>query len=63
MTRTDAGHPTGTPVGTLPISTPTGEFTITERPRETGDITYTATYKGDGQHMSATTRVTVTITK
>ncbi|MEU9462619.1 hypothetical protein [Streptomyces sp. NPDC048312] len=63
VTRTDAGHPTGTPVGTLPISTPTGEFTITERPRETGDITYTATYKGDGRHMSATTRATVTITK
>lgn len=63
VTRTDAEHPTGTPVGTFSVSTATGEFTFTERPRETGDITYTATYKGDGRHMPATTQTTVTITK
>ncbi|WP_327316256.1 YncE family protein [Streptomyces sp. NBC_01235] len=63
VTRADAAHPTGTPVGTFTISTATGEFTFTEQPRETGDITYTATYKGDGQHMPATTQTTVTITK
>ncbi|HEY9332654.1 MAG TPA: hypothetical protein VIS09_31135 [Streptomyces sp.] len=63
VTRTDTEHPTGTPVGTFPVSTSTGDFTLTERPRETGDITYTATYKGDGQHMSATAQATVTIPK
>ncbi|MCF3129985.1 hypothetical protein [Streptomyces olivochromogenes] len=63
VSRTDAQHPTGTPVGTFPVSTATGEFTFTERPRETGDFTYTATYKGDGRRTSATTRTTVTITK
>ncbi|WP_405389918.1 hypothetical protein OG596_19740 [Streptomyces sp. NBC_01102] len=63
VTRTDAEHPTGTPVGTFPVSTTTGEFTITERPREAGDITYTATYKGDGLHTPATTQTTVTITR
>lgn len=45
-------HGRGTPdrhAGRLfPISTSTGEFTL---------------YKGDGQHMSATTQTTVTITK
>ncbi|MER6366814.1 hypothetical protein ABT255_00240 [Streptomyces mirabilis] len=63
VTRTDAEHPSGTPVGTFSISTATGEFMFTEQPRQTGDITYTATYKGDGQHMPATTQTTVTITK
>ncbi|MFD0506484.1 hypothetical protein ACFQ0G_34070 [Streptomyces chiangmaiensis] len=63
VTRTDAEHPAGTPVGTFPVSTATGEFTFTERPRGTGDITYTATYKGDGLHTAATSQTTVTITK
>ncbi|WP_406451961.1 hypothetical protein OG782_17410 [Streptomyces sp. NBC_00876] len=63
VTRTDAANPAGTPVGTFPVSTTTGEFTITERPRATGDITYSATYKGDGGHLPATARATVTITK
>ncbi|TXS44386.1 YncE family protein [Streptomyces sp. OR43] len=63
VTRTDTEHPTGTPVGTFPVSTSTGEFTLTERPRATGDLTYTATYKGDGRHIAATARATVTILK
>ncbi|MDQ0985066.1 YncE family protein [Streptomyces sp. V2I9] len=63
VTRTDAAHPAGTPVGAFPVSASTGEFMITERLRETGDVTYTATYKGDGLHRSATAQATVTITK
>ncbi|CAM5659612.1 hypothetical protein ACWGKK_17220 [Streptomyces chartreusis] len=63
VTRTDADHPTGTPVGTFPISATTGEFTFTESPRTLGDITYTATYGGDGGHVPATAETTVTITK
>ncbi|MFD5450800.1 hypothetical protein [Streptomyces sp. NPDC127100] len=63
VTRTDAEHPTGTPVGTFPVAAVTGEFTFTESPRDTGDITYTATYAGDGGHLPATAQATVTITK
>lgn len=63
VTRTDAENPNDTPVGTFPVSTATGGFTFTERPRETGDITYTATYGGDGQHLPATAQATVTVTK
>jgi hypothetical protein len=63
VTRTDTAHPAGTPVGTFTVSTTTGEFAFTEAPRATGDITYTATYQGDGRHLPATTRTMVTITK
>ncbi|MCD7441233.1 hypothetical protein K4B79_23790 [Streptomyces lincolnensis] len=63
VTRTDTTHPTGTPVGTFTVSPTTGEFTFTDSPSETGDITYTATYQGDGRHTPATAQATVTITR
>ncbi|MFI7342370.1 YncE family protein [Streptomyces sp. NPDC050085] len=63
VTRTDAEHPEGVAVGTFPVDTTTFNFTFTEQPRAAGDITYTATYKGDGAHLPSTNRATVTITK
>lgn len=63
VTRQDAESPAGTAVGTFSVSSGTGEFTFTDRPRTTGDVTYTATYKGDGAHTPATAQATVTITR
>ncbi|MEV7871226.1 hypothetical protein AB0P17_35165 [Streptomyces sp. NPDC088124] len=62
VTRTDAGSPSGVTLGRFTVAAD-GTFRFTDRPRTTGQVTYTVRYAGDPQHTAAVDEATVTVGK
>ncbi|MER7397485.1 hypothetical protein ABT381_18475 [Streptomyces sp. NPDC000151] len=62
VTRTGPSGGSAVPLGSATVAAD-GTFSVTDRPRGEGEVTYTVTYKGDARHTSATATATMQLTR